>query len=146
MGRFSSAFVSVACVQMLEIQAAICDNWNETQCSDMNDGGCSCYWNTTSCSKNTSDCSGVGITSVGSNCTLTGGEEVSEGWAGQDTGYNCCNSCSCLSVGLACTKMFCVDFCNRTLDVTNDTMDSHARFLAKGFALPMSLLFTQGLL
>eukprot|EP00437_Effrenium_voratum_P004977 CAMPEP_0181426868 /NCGR_PEP_ID=MMETSP1110-20121109/15879_1 /TAXON_ID=174948 /ORGANISM="Symbiodinium sp., Strain CCMP421" /LENGTH=80 /DNA_ID=CAMNT_0023550065 /DNA_START=71 /DNA_END=310 /DNA_ORIENTATION=- len=75
-----SALVAIA-VQMLITEAAICGNWNETQCPSMNDGGCSCYWNSTTCAKNNSDCSGVGITSVSDNCTLTGGEVVTDGWS-----------------------------------------------------------------
>ena len=43
----------------------------------------------------------------GGICTLTGGEIVKEGWSGKDTGSNHCNQCTCLDVGLACTKMAC---------------------------------------
>ena len=82
---------------------------NETQCPTMNDGGCSCYWNSTTCAMNSSDCSGVGITSVGDNCTLTGGEVVTDGWSGKDTGTNWCNSCSCGQGMLACTEIGCID-------------------------------------
>lgn len=42
-----------------------------------------------------------------SQCTLTGGEIVQEGWSGKDTGHNFCNQCMCLNAGLACTKMAC---------------------------------------
>merc|ERR1712054_724287 len=41
-------------------------------------------------------------------CTLSGGEIVEEGWAGNDTGTNYCNMCNCSSGGLlACSKRFC---------------------------------------
>ena len=40
-------------------------------------------------------------------CTLTGGEMVSDGWAGKDTGENSCNQCRCAGGKLACTKMYC---------------------------------------
>ncbi|CAE7798107.1 DNAH7, partial [Symbiodinium necroappetens] len=103
-----SALVAIA-VQMLITEAAICGNWNETQCPSMNDGGCSCYWNSTTCAKNNSDCSGVGITSVSDNCTLTGGEVVTDGWSGNDTGTNWCNSCNCGQGTLACTLIGCID-------------------------------------
>ena len=136
MGRFHSVFVSVVFAQMLEIRAAICENWNETQCSNMNDGGCSCYWNTTTCSKNTSDCSGVGITSVGDNCTLTGGEIVSDGWGGKDTGNNCCNTCQCSQGMLACTLIGCMDSCSLTIS-------DASRSLAGSLALLMPLLVTR---
>ena len=43
----------------------------------------------------------------GSTCTLSGGEVVQDGWQGNDTGNNHCNSCNCNSGRLACTKMFC---------------------------------------
>ena len=137
MGRYHSVFLSMAFAQMLEIRAAICENWNETQCASMNDGGCSCYWNTTTCAKNTSDCSGVGITSVGDNCTLTGGEVVSDGWTGQDTGSNCCNSCTCSQGMLACTEIGCMDSCDLTIS------SQSRRSLAGSLALAMPLFFTR---
>jgi len=41
-------------------------------------------------------------------CTLSGGEIVEEGWAGNDTGTNYCNICNCSSGGLlACSMRFC---------------------------------------
>lgn len=43
----------------------------------------------------------------GDRCQLSGGEFVPEGWFGKDTGDNYCNSCSCQSGLLACTKMGC---------------------------------------
>ena len=42
------------------------------------------------------------------NCVLTGGEVVEDGWSGKDTGSNSCNQCRCMEGGLACTKMACV--------------------------------------
>ena len=44
---------------------------------------------------------------TGSGCTLSGGESVGDGWSGNDSGSNSCNTCHCNSGGLACTKMFC---------------------------------------
>ena len=41
------------------------------------------------------------------SCKLTGGEIVTSGWSGKDTGANYCNQCMCLNNGLACTKMAC---------------------------------------
>jgi len=41
-------------------------------------------------------------------CKLTGGEEVSEGWSGNDTGNNFCNKCRCMNGALACTRMACI--------------------------------------
>ena len=40
-------------------------------------------------------------------CTLTGGELVANGWSGNDSGSNSCNSCFCKDAVLACTKMAC---------------------------------------
>lgn len=40
-------------------------------------------------------------------CELTGGETVEEGWSGNDTGSNFCNTCRCGAVGLACTLLLC---------------------------------------
>ena len=37
-------------------------------------------------------------------CTLTGGELVSDGWGGKDTGGNSCNSCAC-DDGNVCATM-----------------------------------------
>ena len=82
---------------------------------------------------NSSDCSGSGdtsITSVGDSCNLTGGEVVSDGWHGEDTGNNWCNSCKCVSGGLGCTRMAC----------TIPTNDG-GRASAVGAALMMSRLF-----
>ena len=133
-----SALVAIA-VQMLRAEAAICGNWNETQCPTMNDGGCSCYWNSTTCAMNSSDCSGVGDTSVGDNCTLTGGEVVTDGWSGKDTGTNWCNSCSCGQGMLACTEIGCIDpDANGTLQTSNA-----GRSVAAVAALIMSQLFAR---
>ena len=44
----------------------------------------------------------------GSTCTLSGGEGVQDGWQGNDTGNNHCNSCNCNNGRLACTKMACM--------------------------------------
>ena len=44
----------------------------------------------------------------GSTCTLSGGEVVQDGWQGNDTGNNHCNSCNCNNGRLACTKMACM--------------------------------------
>ena len=44
----------------------------------------------------------------GSTCTLSGGEVVQDGWQGNDTGNNYCNSCNCNNGRLACTKMACM--------------------------------------
>ena len=44
----------------------------------------------------------------GSTCTLSGGEVVQDGWQGNDTGNNHCNSCNCNNGPLACTKMACM--------------------------------------
>ena len=44
----------------------------------------------------------------GSTCTLFGGEVVQDGWQGNDTGNNHCNSCNCNNGRLACTKMACM--------------------------------------
>ena len=102
---------------------AVCSNWDEDQCSKMclwmhseplswrcrslrNDGSCSCYWQGSGCSMNSSDCSSVGITSVG-DCTLTGGETVNDGWSGNDTGSNACNGCSCSAGSLSCDDAVC---------------------------------------
>eukprot|EP00440_Ansanella_granifera_P006187 gb/GFBE01006711.1/.p1 GENE.gb/GFBE01006711.1/~~gb/GFBE01006711.1/.p1 ORF type:complete len:178 (+),score=31.66 gb/GFBE01006711.1/:1-534(+) len=44
---------------------AICGNWDASTCESQNDGGCSCFLNTTSraCEKG-DDCNGMGITSM----------------------------------------------------------------------------------
>ena len=48
------------------------------------------------------------VESEPSRCTLSGGEIVEQGWAGNDTGYNSCNRCFCGDTGvLGCTKMAC---------------------------------------
>ena len=44
----------------------------------------------------------------GSTCTLSDGEVVQDGWQGNDTGNNYCNSCNCNNGRLACTKMACM--------------------------------------
>ena len=44
----------------------------------------------------------------GSTCTLSDGEVVQDGWQGNDTGNNHCNSCNCNNGRLACTKMACM--------------------------------------
>ena len=44
----------------------------------------------------------------GSTCTLSGGEVGQDGWQGNDTGNNHCNSCNCNNGRLACTKMACM--------------------------------------
>ena len=44
---------------------------------------------------------------TGKGCTLSGGETVESGWAGEDTGDNDCNSCFCSNGVLGCTKMAC---------------------------------------
>ena len=41
-------------------------------------------------------------------CTLNSGEEVEEGWSGNDTGSNFCNKCRCMNGNLACTRMACI--------------------------------------
>jgi hypothetical protein len=45
--------------------------------------------------------------STGLVCKLMGGEEVQNGWSGQDSGANSCNSCFCTNGVLGCTKMAC---------------------------------------
>merc|ERR1719499_1590492 len=40
-------------------------------------------------------------------CTLSGGEHVFDGWSGNDSGENSCNTCSCESGTLMCTEMAC---------------------------------------
>ena len=44
---------------------------------------------------------------TGKGCTLSGGETVENGWSGEDTGDNYCNSCFCSNGVLGCTKMAC---------------------------------------
>merc|ERR1719499_1134937 len=41
------------------------------------------------------------------SCTLSGGEHVFDGWSGNDSGENSCNTCSCESGTLMCTEMAC---------------------------------------
>merc|ERR1711922_51081 len=41
------------------------------------------------------------------SCTLKGGEIVSSGWNGPDTGSNSCNTCTCSEGILACTEIGC---------------------------------------
>jgi len=41
------------------------------------------------------------------SCTLKGGEIVSSGWNGPDTGSNSCNTCTCSEGGLICTDVAC---------------------------------------
>ena len=43
----------------------------------------------------------------GFSCVLTGGELVPDGWSGNDTGSNFCNSCFCNGDVLGCTLMLC---------------------------------------
>ncbi len=43
----------------------------------------------------------------GKACTLTGGETVPDGWHGNDTGANYCNTCACEDGVLICTLMGC---------------------------------------
>merc|ERR1712238_581969 len=43
-------------------------------------------------------------------CTLNGGAVRPSGWSGKDGGSNSCNTCSCNSGVLACTRMFCGAF------------------------------------
>eukprot|EP00439_Symbiodinium_sp_Y106_P078748 s938_g17.t1 len=140
--------VAIAVLAQMPADAAICGNWNETQCPTMYDGGCSCYWNATICAMNASDCGGTGdtgITSVGDNCTLTGGEVVSFAWHGEDTGDNWCNSCMCISRGLGCTRMACWALDGPDTDTGNDTSTTPTsnadRASAVGAALMMSRLF-----
>merc|ERR1719433_945272 len=40
-------------------------------------------------------------------CTLSGGQHVFDGWSGNDSGENSCNTCSCESGTLMCTEMAC---------------------------------------
>merc|ERR1719284_196013 len=40
-------------------------------------------------------------------CTLSGGDLVFDGWSGNDSGENSCNTCSCESGTLTCTEMAC---------------------------------------
>jgi len=40
-------------------------------------------------------------------CTLTGGESVEDGWSGNDSGTNSCNTCQCNDGALACSRMAC---------------------------------------
>merc|ERR1719499_821853 len=40
-------------------------------------------------------------------CTLSGGNHVFDGWSGNDSGENSCNTCSCESGTLICTEMAC---------------------------------------
>eukprot|EP00971_Amphidinium_carterae_P267959 5316079-Amphidinium_carterae.1 len=78
----------IACAASVTLaRAALCSSYDASSCSSMNDGGCSCYWDSTTCARNESDCSGMGPTSVG-DCTLTGGQTVTFGWSGPDTGSN----------------------------------------------------------
>jgi len=42
------------------------------------------------------------------SCVLTGGEVVPNGWSGNDTDFNSCNSCRCGDGLLMCTLMFCL--------------------------------------
>eukprot|EP00435_Cladocopium_sp_Y103_P073871 s151_g45.t1 len=57
-------------VLLYPAMAAICGNWNETDCSSNNDGGCDCAWDNGSCIR-TTQCNGVGITGVDENSTTT---------------------------------------------------------------------------
>ena len=57
----------------------------------------------------------------GSRCTLAGGEVVQDGWQGNDTGNNHCNSCNCNNGRLACTKMACM----RIMPPTPTVMPKH---------------------
>merc|ERR1719219_1493500 len=47
-------------------------------------------------------------------CTLSGGQHVFDGWSGNDSGENSCNTCSCESGTLMCTEMA----CGPTRDIT----------------------------
>merc|ERR1719495_775402 len=40
-------------------------------------------------------------------CTLSGGQHVFDGWSGNDSGENSCNTCSCESGTLTCTEVGC---------------------------------------
>merc|ERR1719499_1198710 len=40
-------------------------------------------------------------------CTLSGGQHAFDGWSGNDSGENSCNTCSCESGTLICTEMAC---------------------------------------
>merc|ERR550537_68589 len=40
-------------------------------------------------------------------CTLAGGEHQPVGWVGSNTGAQSCNTCVCMSSGLACTRRGC---------------------------------------
>eukprot|EP00403_Amphidinium_massartii_P021967 CAMPEP_0178403148 /NCGR_PEP_ID=MMETSP0689_2-20121128/17218_1 /TAXON_ID=160604 /ORGANISM="Amphidinium massartii, Strain CS-259" /LENGTH=351 /DNA_ID=CAMNT_0020024091 /DNA_START=74 /DNA_END=1130 /DNA_ORIENTATION=- len=111
------AVAAIAATAASVAQAAVCSNYDEASCASMNDGGCSCFWNVSTCAMNASECSGFGITSVGGNCTLSGGEIVQVGWQGRDTGSNWCNTCGCQehdvaslsnSGMLVCTYIACV--------------------------------------
>merc|ERR1711879_120032 len=42
-----------------------------------------------------------------SGCTLSGGEQVLDGWSGNGSGENSCNTCSCEWGTLTCTEMAC---------------------------------------
>ena len=48
----------------LAVWGALCDNYDASQCAQMNDGGCNCVWveSRQSCTKG-DVCGGVGITS-----------------------------------------------------------------------------------
>mmetsp|Transcript_967 Transcript_967/g.2086 ORF Transcript_967/g.2086 Transcript_967/m.2086 type:complete len:187 (-) Transcript_967:155-715(-) len=118
----------IACAASVTLaRAALCSSYDASSCSSMNDGGCSCYWDSTTCARNESDCSGMGPTSVG-DCTLTGGQTVTFGWSGPDTGSNWCNSCSCDSVNLTCTKMGCIG------DAPNCTLSDNITVVPHGWA------------
>ena len=52
------------------------------------------------------------------SCKLTGGETVTDGWAGKDTGTNHCNQCRCINGMLACTKMACLDSSKPSSDLS----------------------------
>ena len=49
----------------------------------------------------------------GDSCQLTGGEIVTNGWSGKDTGLNYCNQCTCMIgfdslISFTCTEMACI--------------------------------------
>ena len=50
------------------------------------------------------------------DCTLSGGENVVNGWTGYDTGDNWCNSCLCENGMLSCTELDCGTDCEVDLD------------------------------
>eukprot|EP00908_Phaeocystis_cordata_P006784 Transcript_17408.p2 GENE.Transcript_17408~~Transcript_17408.p2 ORF type:complete len:174 (-),score=15.23 Transcript_17408:400-921(-) len=74
----------------LAVWGALCDNYDASQCAQMNDGGCNCVWveSRQSCTKG-DVCGGVGITSVpddGDPCTINGDCRLE---TDQYCGYNC---------------------------------------------------------